>query len=187
MTGPTIDHTDAHNDRLIRTAADLTGLADRIDASAAGLAFDAEHATTALDARGHGDLSQDDQDAWAGRHADAALAAAQYADRLRDQASTMDAGAAVPDADYAQAETVAAAADLNGILIDGRSLAEHTIADGSPWHTGEREAWDAGEHPAQVKAATVEATGAFTHIAELGQVPFWQLTPHTDANDADEA
>jgi hypothetical protein len=70
-----------------------------------------------------------------------------------------------------EAEEVAQAANLGGILIDSRRSAE--IAVTHPWTSPE--AKQAGLDYAQAKADTIERTGMFTHVAEPGQVPFWQL------------
>jgi predicted heme/steroid binding protein len=83
-----------------------------------------------------------------------------------------------------QAEQVAKAAELGGILIDGRPQAERIAQSGSIYDQTAREHWEAGTHPTQVKASDVEATGRFSHIAEtvdgIEQVPYWQLGGNGD-------
>jgi hypothetical protein len=150
------------------------GMAARIEAAADDLTREADNAAEVLAERGWGDA---DPQQWADRKRAAATAARQYAAELR----AVDHGpqARLTAERLAQAEQVANAAELGGILIDGRPVAERT-AEGA--------AWEAGTHPAQEKAREIEATGAFTYVAEtidgVEQVPFWQLGGPVDQSPA---
>jgi hypothetical protein len=69
-----------------------------------------------------------------------------------------------------EAEKVAAAANLGGILIDGSRLSQ--AAADNAWSHAERQAIE--EHQ-RAQTAAIEGSGVFAHVAEPGQVPFWQL------------
>jgi hypothetical protein len=69
-----------------------------------------------------------------------------------------------------EAEKVADAANLGGILIDGSRLSE--AAAQKAWSNAER--WAIEEHQ-RAETAAIEGSGVFAHVAEPGQVPFWQL------------
>jgi hypothetical protein len=161
----------------------LLNLADRCDAGADKLAYEAAHAAEVLADRGYPEA---DPQAWAARKTAAAEAARQYAQGLRDEAANMREADRPTEARIQEAEKVADAANLGGILIDGRPQAEATATADNVhvWNPADKEAWEAGTHPAQTKAAAVEGSGMFQHVAEPGQVPFWQLTDTTTAADA---
>lgn len=110
--------------------------------------------------------------AWATKSRAAARAAREYAAQLRAEAPSPDAR--LDPARFAQAERVAQAAQLGGILADGRPQAEYTAQSGSIYDRTAREMWEAGTHPTQVKAREIEASGMFTHVT-VDPVPFWQL------------
>jgi hypothetical protein len=162
-----------------RNAAHLRQLADRCERGAQQLTYEGDHAAEVLADRGHPDA---DPNEWAQRKQAAATAARQYAADLRAEADALGQGERPSQERIDQAEKVASAAELGGILIDGRRMAEATAtADNAHiWNPADKEAWEAGTHPAQTKAAVVEGSGMFEHVAEEGQVPFWQLRGATD-------
>ncbi|MDI6101888.1 hypothetical protein QLQ12_25035 [Actinoplanes sp. NEAU-A12] len=160
------EHTDTYE-----------ALARRCEAGARDLEYEADNAAEVLAGRAGGDRLDPQQ--WAAGQRNAAQAAREYAAELRAEAGDQPTARLNP-AQFAQAERVALAAELGGILIDGRPSAER-IAQSSDYtgHNIDRELWLAGTHPAQQKAAEIEATGKFTHVAEtidgVKQVPFWRL------------
>lgn len=166
----------------------LLELADRIDRSADDLAAMATDPRGTLQGRGYHE-TDDEVAAFGTRKEAAAAAARQYAQKLRSEAS--DGTGPVARSRVEEAETVETAARCDGILIDGRGPAEAlaTADDAHIWRPAEKEAWEAGTHPAQIKAAAVEGSGVFEHVAEeidgVKQVPFWQLRGDTaDAQDS---
>jgi hypothetical protein len=156
----------------------LLNLADRIDRSADELAAEAADPRGTLESRGW-HLTDDEVTDYGARKEAAAATARQYAKDLRAEANS--GTGAVAAERVKQAETVETAARCGGTLIDSRGPAEATAtADNAHiWHPADKEAWEAGEHPAQTKAAAVEGSGVFEHVAEtingVEQVPFWQL------------
>ncbi|MDP9797455.1 hypothetical protein J2S43_005967 [Catenuloplanes nepalensis] len=188
MSGPDNEPIDDMDEPLVRTSEDLIRVAARIDEGVADLRHSADNAEEVLADRGY---PGHDHAQWGAEHAAAATAAEQYATALRERAAQADTP--VAEAEYRQAEQVATAANVDGILIDSRPVGERAMADGSwdnYWNQREKDAWEAGEHPSQVKATDVEATGMFTHVAEPGQIEFWRLTPQAQATaepDVDEA
>ncbi|WP_432838917.1 hypothetical protein [Dactylosporangium sp. CA-092794] len=165
--------TTVHADRQY-----LLNLADRCERGAAELDAEAADPRGMLTDRGYNPDSYD-LDAMTVQKTAAAGTARAYAEYLRSLACT--GTGPVPDGMIRQAETVADAANLGGILIDGRPTAEATATapNAHIWHAADKNAWEAGTHPTQTKAAAVDGTGAFVHIADEGQVPFWHLG-HTD-------
>jgi hypothetical protein len=155
----------------------LLDLATRCEAGADQLTYEGEHAAEVLADRGHPDA---DPAAWAVRKAAAAQAAREYAQGLRDQAAGMSDTARPTEARVREAERVADAANLGGILIDGRPMAA------TQRYRCEEQAQAAQDH-ARAKADQIEATGAFEHVAEtingVKQVPFWQLGHTTQTAD----
>jgi hypothetical protein len=141
--------------------------ADRCEAGAAQLTYDGEHAVEVLADRG---FPEADPQAWAVRKTAAAAAARQYALGLRAEAAGMREVDRPSEARIREAEKVADAADLGGILIDGSRLSE--AAAGKAWSTDERQAIE--EHQ-RAETAAIEGSGVFEHVAAPGQVPFWQL------------
>lgn len=129
------------------TTADLARIADDIDRGVAVLRTDA------------------------GRR-DAAEAAARFAGRLREEIAGREAGAEAQAAKVAEAEKVSQAASLGGILIDGKRL--DAAALDSPWTSDTVKA--SIRTAAAEKRAAIESSGAFEHVAEPGQVPFWRLS-----------
>ncbi|MEU4239519.1 hypothetical protein [Actinoplanes sp. NPDC026619] len=174
-------------------------LARRCETGAEQLKYEAEHAAEILPTRAGGDRLDPQQ--WAAQKLTAAQAALDYAAGLRAEAAEHGPLARMEPDRLAQADKVALAANLGGILIDGRGPAERQAQSDSVFDENHRKAWEAGEYPAQIKAAEIEATGRFTHVAEtidgIEQEAFWQLggtadestdqrqTQHTD-NDSDE-
>lgn len=160
---------------------DLLKLALRCDRGAAELLREAANAAEVLATRAYGD--QTDPQEWAARKHAAAAAATRYAEGLRAEAAELQATHARPSAErVAQAERVATAAELGGILVDGRRMAERNANSelNQAWDEGAaRRAWDEGSHESQRKADEVTATGAFEYVAEtiggIEQVPFWRL------------
>lgn len=138
-------------DELTYTTADLGRVAADIDQGAAVLRADA------------------------GKH-DAATAAERYAERLRGEIAGRAADATVEAAKVAAAEKVALAANLGGILIDGKRLDDAALAN--PLHSDDLKA--AIRSLAAEKRAAIEGSGAFRHVADEGQVPFWRLSTETD-------
>lgn len=167
-----------------RNREHLNRLADRCETGAAQLAHEAENAAEVLATRAGGD--QHDPQEWAARKQAAAEAARQYAKDLRAEAASLGDHERPSETRIREAEKVAQAAELGGILIDGRPMAERAAQSGTEFDT-ERKSWEAGEHPAQQKAREIEATGAFEHVAETingrRQVPFWQLGHVNQAQD----
>src|SRR2546421_3108409 len=162
----------------------LLNLADRCEAGANELQLAADDPAAALAERGYHD--QPDVQEWGARKAAAAAAARQYAEGLRAEAASMGESERPSEDRIRQAEKVADAANLDGILIDGSRLTESSIEHG--WHdeAGKQALRD---HQAAEDAA-VEGSGVFEHVPEtingVEQVPFWQLG-HTDqARDAAE-
>jgi hypothetical protein len=82
-----------------------------------------------------------------------------------------------------EAEKVANAANLGGILIDGSRLSQ--AAAEKAWSDAERQAIQ--EHQ-RAETAAIEGSGLFAHVAEtingVEQVPFWQLGGTERAEDA---
>jgi len=151
--------------------------ARRCEAGAETLEYEADRAAEILPTRAGGDKA--DPQEWAAKNRSAAQAAREYAAGLRAEAGDRGPLARMAPERLGQAEQVASAANLGGILIDGRGPAERQAQSTSVFDEGHRRAWEAGEHPAQVKAAEIEATGRFTHVADTidghKQVPFWRL------------
>src|SRR5262249_45453176 len=143
------------------------------DAAADKLTYEAEHAAEVLAERGYPDA---DAPQWAARKHAAAAAARQYADGLRTQADTIGPDDRPSHERIAQAEKVTLAAGLAGILMDGSRL--DAAALDSPWNSQEMK--QAIRDHAAAERAAIEGSGLFEHIAEDGQVPFWQLGGHTD-------
>jgi|SRR5579859_1451459 len=177
----------------LRDLEALSALADRMERGAAELRADAADPAATLAGRGWTNLPADQVADFGRRHAAAADAASAYAAQIREHVA---AGQVPTAAQLAQAERVADAANLDGILIDGRRQAEATAANATALSgEADKQAWESGTHPAQVKAAEVEGSGVFTHVAEtingIEQVPFWQLgNPdqlQMTAADVDEA
>ena len=152
----------------------LLALADRCEVGAEHLAYEGEHAAEVLAERAGG--AQADPQEWAARKTVAAAAARQYAQNLRAEAETMREGQRVPEPRIREAEKVADAANLGGILIDSRRL-----DTASSWDSPEMQ--QATRDYAQAKADTIERTGMFDHVADNGQVPFWQLGRADQAQD----
>lgn len=155
----------------------LLALAERCEAGAKQLAYEAEHAAEVLATRAGGD--QVDPQQWADRQTAAAAAARQYAQGLRDQAAGMGEGDRPSKARIAEAEKVADAASLGGMLIDGRRLAD-TSADSPLAGDAQRRVT---EEYQRAEAEAVEGSGLFEHVAEPGRVPFWQLGHAAQAQD----
>jgi hypothetical protein len=149
----------------------LLHLADRCDAGADQLTYKAEHAAEVLAGRGY---PQADPQAWAVRKTAAAAAARRYAQGLRAEAAGMRVGDRPTEARVREAEKVADAANLGGILIDGSRLSE--AAANQAWSHAERRAIE--EHQ-RAETTAIEGSGLFEHVAEaingVEQVPFWQL------------
>ncbi|GAA0469455.1 hypothetical protein Aca07nite_27830 [Actinoplanes capillaceus] len=169
------EHTDTYE-----------ALAQRCENAARELEHVGENAAEVLTERGYGDWIDSgriDPQTWGNTHTNAAYAARAYAAELRTEAGDNPTGRMDRDR-LAQAERVAKAAELGGILIDGRPMAERTAQSGMYGTETDRVLWEAGTHPDQVKAAEIEATGRFTHVAEtingIEQVPFWRLGGPTD-------
>ncbi|MEU4239770.1 hypothetical protein [Actinoplanes sp. NPDC026619] len=173
------DHESFDPDRHSDT---YEALARRCEAGAKELEYEAAHAAEILPTRAGGDRMDPQQ--WAAQKLTAAQAARDYAVGLRAEAGEHDPLTPMEPGRLAQAEQVASAANLGGILIDGRGPAERQAQSDSVFDENHRRAWEAGEHPSQIKAAEIEATGRFTHVAETidghEQVPFWQLGGNTD-------
>lgn len=156
----------------------LLALADRCEAGAEDLQRAADDPAGVLAERGYHD--QPDVQEWGARKAAAAAAAREYAQGLRAEAAGMDIGDRPSEERIRQAEKVADAANLGGILIDGARNTESTIEHG--WHD------EGGEQALRdfqaAEDAALEGSGAFTRVAEtingVEQVPFWQLGTNTD-------
>ncbi|MFI5497358.1 hypothetical protein [Actinoplanes sp. NPDC051859] len=127
--------------------ARLLALAERCDDGANTLLRDARDVASVLPGRAGG--GHIDARVWAQRHEQAALVAREYAAALRREAAALAPGQRVPADRFAEAELVARASEMDGILI--------------------------GSGPARLLAAS----GLFGHVAEtiggMVQVPFWQL------------
>ncbi|SCL12828.1 hypothetical protein GA0070616_0034 [Micromonospora nigra] len=152
------------------TADDLRRLADDCERAARGLQVDADNPAEVLRERGYGgdvDSGQLDPATWGARKAASAAAARAYAEQLRKEADSHTDGQVDP-ARIAEAKRVAQAAALGGILTDSREFVGR-----DPWASEEVRAAERAE--AERVAEEIEATGMFEHVAEEGQVPFWQL------------
>jgi len=151
--------------------SDLLAVADRIEAGAKTLRYEAENAAEVLAGRAGGDRV--DPTEWAAQKTSAADAAEKYAAGLR-QASEM--AGRVSDRRYAEAERVARAAECGGILIDTTRLTESAIEHSLPGEEGMRRALRAHQ---DAEDTAVRASGQFQHVAEtingVEQVPYWQL------------
>lgn len=160
---------------------DLVRLAEQCERGAEQLRYEAQHAAEVLADRGHSTVQAAD---WARQKQQAAAAAADYAAGLRREYDALGETGTPTLERFRQAEQVANAANLGGILIDGRPMAERDAQSDSVWHDSGRDAWQAGTHPTQQKAAEVESAGVFTHVAETingrDQVPFWRLGSQDD-------
>jgi hypothetical protein len=148
----------------------LLNLADQCERGADELQRAADDPAAVLAERGYHDYPDAQQ--WGQRKQAAAAAARQYAAGLRAEADALGEGQRPSRQRIEQAEKVAHAANLDGILIDGRRLA----ADQRVWSEGERQATK--DHH-QAEADAIEGSGLFEHVTEEGQVPFWQLA-HID-------
>jgi hypothetical protein len=162
---------------------DLYALADRCEAGADTLTYEADHAGEVFADAGYPDA---DPAQWATDKHRAATAAREYAAGLRAQADRMSPADRVPDERLAQAEKVALAAEMGGILIDGHRLVQ--AAADHAWSPEEREAILAHQ---QADRDAVDGSGLFTHVDQDGQVPYWQLagpadTPTTEPADVDD-
>lgn len=158
--------------------ARLLDLAERCEAGAADLTYEAEHAAEVLAGRAGGD--QTDPQAWAARQAAAAQAARQYAQSLRAEAAAMAEGQQASEERVREAEKVADAANLGGILIDGQQLTDAALD--SPWHSAEtRQAISDAQH---AKTAAIEGSGQFDHVTNDGEVAYWQLGATGQADTA---
>jgi hypothetical protein len=162
---------------MYRDRKHLAALADRCDAGADQLIYEAEHAAEVLATRANG--NRIDPQEWAARKQAAAAAARQYAEGLRAEAAGMSEGDRPSKERIRQAEKVADAAGLGGILIDGGRLAEAAAAN--PFHHAEMRR--AIEEHQQAETEAVAGSGVFGHVAEQGQVPYWQLGATRTAND----
>jgi hypothetical protein len=145
----------------------LLNLADDCEAGADQLAYEAENAAKVLADRGYPEA---DPQEWAVRKTAAAAAARRYARGLRAEAASMRDVDRPTKARIREAEKVANAANLGGILIDGSRLSQ--AAAEKAWSDAERQAIQ--EHQ-RAETAAIEGSGLFAHVAEPGQVPFWQL------------
>ena len=165
--------------RGYQDADHLRHLADRCERGADELTYEAEHAAEMLGEGGYGL----DPKEWAANKQAAAAAAREYAAGLRAEADGLAEGQRPSEERIAQAEKVAAAAELGGILIDGRRAA----ANARTYSDAERQA---NLDAAADKAAAVEGSGMFGHVAEtidgVEQVPFWQLGAAT-SDSADQS
>lgn len=156
---------------------DLTDTADRIDRGIADLARERD------EARAEGDEARAE---WKQRAIDEA---GRWSTDLRARVESDLDGPVDPDF-YRQAEQVATAANCSGVLTDGRPMAERTATAPAAhiWTPAHKESWGAGDHPAQTKAAEVEASGAFGHVAGevngVEQVPVWRLGLEPGEHDA---
>jgi hypothetical protein len=174
-------------------AEHLRQLADRCERGADQLQRDADDPVGVLSERGGliGDLNEALE--WGRRHGAAAAAAREYAAGLRAEADALGDGERTTPERIAQAEKVATAAELDGILIDGRRLADD-MASGA--FADDRAYRQAHRDSAQAAAAQIEGSGMFAHVAEtidgVEQVPYWQLGGTTaaagdDAGHSDSA
>jgi hypothetical protein len=161
----------------MRGREDINKLVGRIEKGAEQLAYERDNAAAVLADRGY---PNEDAQAWAERKDKAHQAAIDYAGRLRARAATMDDFDRVQQYEIDEAERVAKAAEMGGILIDGRPAAANSAERNKIWDDGAEQAQlDAGTHESQVKAAEIKRTGAFRHVDEtidgVKQVPFWEL------------
>jgi hypothetical protein len=187
MEPDAVDTQYHHRDELAASAAHsyrdrehLLELAARCERGADELTADAADPAAALAARGYTDLPPAEVADFGDRHRAAAAAARAYAAELRAQAEGMTPAERPTAERVAQAEKVADAANLGGILIDGRRLAESAAA--SPWNSPETRQVIVDHQQAEEDA--VNGSGRFEHIAEPGQVPFWLLRdPAADTTD----
>jgi hypothetical protein len=158
---------------------EMLRLADRCEKAAEELTYEGEHAAEVLAERGYPDA---DAQGWAARKQAAAAAAREYAAGLRTEAASLDEGGRPSDERLAQAEKVALGAEMGGILIDGARL--DAAALDSPWNDAAMK--QAIRDHAAAKRAAVEGSGLFEHVAEDGQVPYWQLGHADQAQDIAE-
>jgi hypothetical protein len=155
-------------------AQHLEHLADRCERGATDLLHEADNAAEVLATRANGDrISPDD---WAVQKRSAAAAATAYAGQLRQEAAALGLGR-VSQERIAEAERVALASEMGGILIDGSASAERAT------YWGEDQRRLALDYQAEKVAAT-NGSGAFEHVAEtidgVEQVPFWRLSDSAD-------
>lgn len=157
---------------LHRDTEHLLTLAERCEKAAVDLDYEADNAAEVLTTRAGGDRMDPDQ--WAADKRSAASAARNYAAGIRAEAEAADPYLRPSAERLAQAEKVARGAEMGGILVDGRRLAEAS-AEGA-WDQQGRDAILAGY---QADRDAVEGSGQFTHVAEtidgVEQVPYWQL------------
>jgi hypothetical protein len=149
----------------------LLKLAERCERGAAEMEQVAGNAAEVLAERGYPNT---DAAEWAARKLGAATAARAYAQGLRIEAEQLGETGRVSEERIAQAEHVATAATVDGILIDSRRVAD----DNAAHHRGSALYGDSSRLQAEHthrKAAEIESTGVFTLVADPGQVPFWQL------------
>lgn len=162
---------------------EMLRLAERCEAGADQLTYEAEHAAEVLADRGYPDA---DAQEWAQRKRAAATAAREYAAGLRTEAGELGETGRPSQQRIEQAEKVASAAELGGILIDSRRLNDAAAAN--PWT--DEEGRQAARDYAEQKRAAVEGSGMFEHVAEtingVEQVPFWQLGHPDRAQDTAE-
>jgi hypothetical protein len=153
--------------------ADLLRLAERCERGAADLLHTAEHAAEILTTRAGGD--QADPQEWAEQHRQAALVAQEYAAELRREVAAMQPFERPTGQRFAQAEAVARAAELGGILIDGSPMTERREI--SVWYDAAARQAERAYH--RVKREAIEGSGCFTYVAEtingVRQVPYWRL------------
>jgi hypothetical protein len=161
-------------------------LAQRCERGAGTLEHEADNAAEVLADRGYPGA---DAEKWAADKRNAARAAREYATDLRAEAGDRPTGRPEPSR-LAQAERVASASELGGILIDGRPLDEARAQSDSVLDADARKAWEEGTSYSQQKASEIEATGKFTHVDEtiggVKQVPFWQLGQPTDESTSQQ-
>lgn len=157
--------------------ADALTLVRRIRAGADELRQEGADPARVLTDRGYGpDIAKGkiNPAEWGARQLDAAAAAEAYADRF--EATLAGQPGMVPDQVYREAEKVAKAAQLGGILIDGSRLANSAVENPSN-DAGMRSAI-LGHQAAEESA--IGGSGAFAHVAEtingIEQVPFWRLS-----------
>src|SRR5690606_36897045 len=99
----------------------LATLADTCDRGARSLTYEADHAAEVLATRSGGDSAN--PRTWAQRKRPAAAAATDYAGRLRAEANNLhESGRRAAPQLLAQADQVATAANVGGILVDGSRL-----------------------------------------------------------------
>lgn len=147
-------------------------LVEKIERGIAVLEAEAAEPAKTLAERGYPNA---DAEEWGKRKRDSILTAQQYAEDLWQR---VDAGGQLTPVDQAEAEKVALATQMGGILIDGSRWADP--ANQSPWTSDEERAAITKHY--QDKAAAVEGSGAFTYVAEPGQLPFWHLG-HADQSE----